>query len=184
MHCKTHYEADCINGYCRHSSSYWSFDALRWDLSQKQAEKAGWKLKRRAGALDGGNSLGKQGRPRGPPTKSPIASQKNATPAATMAKRAQDTGDASSLSDPNAATFTHLSLTWDVNFDSQQIAATAEYDVKVSTKGADLFLDTKSLAIQEIVVDGTIVANWTLEDGIEVSTSAFINFSSQLFPMQ
>ena len=87
-----------------------------------------------------------------------------------IAKRAQDTGDASSLSDPNAATFTHLSLTWDVNFDSQQIAATAEYDVKVSTKGAEhLFLDTKGVDIQEILVDGTDVANWTLEDGIAVS---------------
>ncbi len=99
-----------------------------------------------------------------------------------MAKRAaQDTGDASSLSDPNAATFTHLSVTWDVNFDTHTVAATAEYDVKVSTKGADLFLDTKSLAIQEIVVDGTVVADWTLEDDIEVRTSAF-NLSSPLFP--
>ena len=101
-----------------------------------------------------------------------------------MAERAQDTGDASSLSDPNAATFTHLSVTWDVNFDSHQIAATAEYDVKVSTKGADLFLDTKSLAIQEIVVDGTVVADWTLEDDIEVRTSTFIHLSSPLFPIQ
>lgn len=100
---------------------------------------------------------------------------KNRKTPATMSKRAQDTGDASSLSDPNAATFTHLSVVWDVNFDSQQIAATAEYDVKVSTKGADLFLDTKSLAIQEIVVDGTVVADWTLEDGIEVSYAPYYN---------
>lgn len=84
-----------------------------------------------------------------------------------MAK--QDTGgDASSLSDPNAATFTHLSVAWDVNFDTHVITATAQYDVTVHTKGADLFLDTKGLSVSSVSVDGTEIADWTLEDDIEV----------------
>ena len=171
VHFKMHCEADCIFALTLLPTRLLigRLEVMRW----RDATSA-----EREGRLSIGERCGgaKAGAVR------PQSTQKKTQ--ATMAKRAQDTGDASSLSDPNAATFTHLSLTWDVNFDSQQIAATAEYDVKVSTKGADLFLDTKSLAIQEIVVDGTIVANWTLEDGIEVSTSAFINFSSQLFPMQ
>ena len=81
----------------------------------------------------------------------------------------KDAGDASSLSDPNAATFTHLSVAWDVNFDSHVISATAQYEVNVNTKGADLYLDTQSLSIQAISVDGSDIADWTLEAGIEVS---------------
>lgn len=93
----------------------------------------------------------------------------NATKRTTMAAAKQDTGgDASSLSDPNAATFTHLSVAWDVNFDTHVIAATAQYDVTIKTKGADLFLDTKSLTITNVTVDGTDVADWTLEDAVEV----------------
>ena len=92
-----------------------------------------------------------------------------------MAK--QDTGgDASSLSDPNAATFTHLSVAWDVNFDTHVITATAQYDVTVHTKGADLFLDTKGLAIGNISVDGTESADWTLEDDIKVRYMCLIDY--------
>ena len=81
----------------------------------------------------------------------------------------QDTGgDASSLSDPNAATFTHLSVAWDINFDTHVITAEAQYDVAVFSKGADLFLDTKGLDVSTISVDGTEIADWTLEDDIKV----------------
>ena len=81
----------------------------------------------------------------------------------------QDTGvDASSLSDPTAATFTHLSVAWDINFDTHVITAEAQYDVAVFSKGADLFLDTKGLDVSTVSVDGTEIADWTLEDDIEV----------------
>ena len=86
-----------------------------------------------------------------------------------MAAKRDTGGDASSLSDPNAATFTHLSVAWDVNFGTHVITATAQYDVTVNTKGADaFFLDTKGLAIGNVSVDGTEIADWTLEDDIEV----------------
>lgn len=84
-----------------------------------------------------------------------------------MAAKQDTGGDASSLSDPNAATFTHLSVAWDVNFDTHVITAKAQYDVTV-TKGADLFLDTKGLSVSSVSVDGTDIADWTLEDDIEV----------------
>ena len=85
-----------------------------------------------------------------------------------MAAKQDTGGDASSLSDPNAATFTHLSVAWDVNFDTHVITATAQYDVTVLSKGAGLFLDTKGLDVSTISVDGTEIADWTLENGIEV----------------
>lgn len=85
-----------------------------------------------------------------------------------MAAKQDTGGDASSLSDPNAATFTHLSVAWDINFDTHVIAAKAQYNVVVNAKGADLFLDTKGLDVSTISVDGSEIANWTLEDDIEV----------------
>ena len=93
-----------------------------------------------------------------------------------MAAKQDTGGDASSLSDPNAATFTHLSVAWDVNFDTHVITATAQYDVAVPTKGADLFLDTKGLAIGNVSVDGTEIADWTLEDDIEVRYICLIDY--------
>ena len=84
-----------------------------------------------------------------------------------MAAKQDTGGDASSLSDPNAATFTHLSVAWDVNFDTHVITATAQYDV-MNTKGSDLVLDTKGLAIGNVSVDGAEIADWTLEDDIKV----------------
>lgn len=94
----------------------------------------------------------------------------------TMAAKQDTGGDASSLSDPNAATFTHLSVAWDVNFDTHVITATAQYDVTVNTKGSDLFLDTKGLSVSSVSVDGTEIADWTLEDDIEVRYMCLIDY--------
>lgn len=83
--------------------------------------------------------------------------------------------DASSLSNPNVATFAHLSWTADVNFETHIITATATYDVKISASGNDaaagteLWLDTRGLSIDTVEIDGTEISHWTLEDDVEVS---------------
>ena len=97
----------------------------------------------------------------------------------TMASPSSDR-DASSLSNPNVATFTHLSWTADVNFDTHVITAVATYDVLCNDETAgtatvaeaasssELWLDTRGLTIGAVEIDGSEVADWTLEDGIKV----------------
>eukprot|EP00562_Extubocellulus_spinifer_P025519 CAMPEP_0178657644 /NCGR_PEP_ID=MMETSP0698-20121128/25513_1 /TAXON_ID=265572 /ORGANISM="Extubocellulus spinifer, Strain CCMP396" /LENGTH=704 /DNA_ID=CAMNT_0020299871 /DNA_START=17 /DNA_END=2131 /DNA_ORIENTATION=- len=88
--------------------------------------------------------------------------------AAPPSSPSSDNRDASSLSDPDVATFTHLSWRADVSFETHVITAVALYDVLCSDEASSqLWLDTRGLTIDTVEVDGNEVTNWTLEASIK-----------------
>mgnify|MGYP002630762365 CR=1 FL=1 len=65
---------------------------------------------------------------------------------------------------PDSAACTHLSLTWDVDFEAHVLRGRAEWTVKLaSAEVAVVVLDTKSLDISEVTIGGK-AASYTLGD--------------------
>ena len=82
---------------------------------------------------------------------------------ADYATRCSSRTDHCTYSKPEEAACKHLRLDWSVDFDAKTLAGSAEWDVELLAAPTKLHLDTKSLAIKGVTVDGA-TADFELGD--------------------